>query len=82
MHASLGAHLGESVVEQQFALIGWIMRVGAGRAEVVVGDELHDVGRTEFGDSAVGVEGIVVRLESFKSTQGAGTFGRLGALGR
>ena len=55
------------------------MRVGAGRAEVVVGDELHDVGRTELGDSAVGVEGIVVRLESFKSTQGAGTLGRLGA---
>ena len=44
--------------------------------------DFHDVERAELGDSAVVVEGIVVRLESFRSAQGAGASGRLGALGR
>ena len=58
------------------------MRVGAGRAEVVVGDELQDVGRAEFGNSAVAVEGIMVRLESFDGTHGARATRRGRVIGR
>ena len=58
------------------------MRVGAGRAEVVVGDELQDVGRAEFGNSAVAVEGIMVRLESFDGTHGARATRRRWVIGR
>ena len=56
------------------------MGVGAGRAEVVVGDELQDIGRAEFGDSAIAVEGIMVRLESFDGTHGARALGGRGLL--
>ena len=48
------------------------MAVGTSGAEVVVGDELHDVGRAELGHSALVGEGKVVRLESFEGTQGTG----------
>ena len=41
------------------------MAVGTSGAEVVVGDELHDVGRTELGHSALVGEGKMVRLKSF-----------------
>ena len=58
------------------------MRVGAGRAEVVVGDELQDVWRAEFGNSAVAVEGIMVRLESFDGTHGARATRRRRVIGR
>ena len=58
------------------------MRVGAGRAEVVVGDELHDVGRTEFGDSALAIEWIMVGLEPFDGAHGARASRRLRVIGR
>ena len=58
------------------------MRVGAGRAEVVVGDELHDVGRTEFVDSALAIEWIMVGLEPFDGTHGARASRRLRVMGR
>ena len=58
------------------------MRVGAGRAEVVVGDELHDVGRTEFGNSALAIEWIMVGLEPFDGTHGARVSRRLRVVGR
>ena len=58
------------------------MGVGAGGAEVVVGDDLHDVGRAEFGDSALAVEWIVVRLKPFDSTHGARASRRLRVVGR
>ena len=81
MFAPSGAHLGLSADEHLLALVGRVKGVGAGGAKVVVGDDFHDVWRTEFGDSAVVGEGIMVRLESFKSAQGAGAFGRLGVPG-
>ena len=57
------------------------MGVGAGGAEVVVVDEFQNVGRAEFGDSAVAVEGIMVRLESFDGTHGARATGRRRVIG-
>ena len=53
------------------------MRVGAGRAEVIVRDDLHDFGRAEFGDSALAVEWIVVGLKPFDSKHGARASRRL-----
>ena len=81
MLAPFGAHLRLSADERLLALVGWVKGVGARGAKVVVGDDFHDVWRTEFSNSAVVGEGIMVRLESFKSTQGAGAFGRLGVPG-
>ena len=58
------------------------MRVGEGRAKVIVGDDLHDVGRVEFGDSALVVEWIVVGFKPFDSTHGARASRRLRIVGR
>ena len=43
MLAPSGAYLGASAFKHQLALVGRVMGVGAGRAKVVVGDNLHDV---------------------------------------
>ena len=61
MHASLSAHFGISVVECLLALVGRIVGIGAGRAEVVVGDDFQDVWRAEFADSTFMVERVMVR---------------------
>ena len=71
--ASLGAHFGVPVVECLLALVGRMVRVGAGRAEVVVGDDFQDVRRAEFADSTFTVEWVMVRLEILGRTQGART---------
>ena len=47
------------------------MCVGAARANFIVGDEFQDVRGAQLGNSAVEVEGKVVRLESFSSAEGA-----------
>ena len=71
--ASLGAHFGVPVVECLLALVSRMVRIGAGRAEVVVGDDFQDVWRTEFADSTFTVERVMVGLEVFNSAQGART---------
>ena len=73
MHASLSAHFGISVVECLLALVGRMLGIGAGRAEVVVGDDFQDVWRAEFADSTFMVERVMVRLEIFDRTHGART---------
>ena len=71
MHASLSAHFGISVVECLLALVGRMLGIGAGRAEVVVGDDFQDVWRAEFADSTFMVERVMVRLEILGRTHGA-----------
>ena len=71
MLATLGTNLGGTSVEGQSASIGWIMCVGAARANFIVGDEFQNVRGAQLGNSAVEVEGKVVRLESFSSAEGA-----------
>ena len=73
MHASLSAHFGISVVECLLALVGRMLGIGAGRAEVVVGDDFQDDWRAEFADSTFTVERVMVGLEVFNSAQGART---------
>ena len=58
------------------------MGVGTGGAEVVVGDDFQDVGGAKFADSAVAVEGVMVRLEVFDSTHDARTTMRQRIVGR
>ena len=82
MHAAFDAHLGVPVEEFQLALVGGIVRIGTGRAEVVVRDDLQDVGRAEFADSAVALEWVMVGLEVFNSAHGARTIRRRRAVGR
>ena len=72
---SLRAHFGIPVVECLLALVGRMVRIGAGRAEVVVGDGFQDVWRAEFADSTFTVERIMVRLEVLGRTHGARTTG-------
>ena len=73
MHAAFDAHLGVPVEEILLALVGGIMGIGTGRAEVVVGDDFQDVWRAKFANSAVAVEWVMVRLEVFDSTHDART---------
>ena len=48
------------------------MGVGAGGAEVIVGDDLQDVRGAEFANSTfAAVEWVMVGLEVFNSAQGA-----------
>ena len=61
MHASFGAHFGFPAEEYLLALVGRVVGVGAGGAEVVVGDGFQDVGGAEFGRSAFTAEGGMVR---------------------
>ena len=72
---SLRAHFGVPVVECLLALVGRMVRIGAGRAEVVVGDDFQDVWRAEFADSTFTVERIMIRLEILDRTHGARTTG-------
>ena len=73
MHAAFGAHLGGPVVEFQLALVGRIVRISTGRAEVVVGDDFQDVRRAKFANSAIAVEWVVVGLEVFDGAHDART---------
>ena len=73
MLASFGAHFGLPVEECLLALVGRVMGLGTGGAEVVVGDDFQDVGRAKFADSAVAVEWVMVRLEVLDSTHDART---------
>ena len=82
MHAAFDPHLGVPVEEFQLAFVGGIVRIGTGRAEVVVGDDLQDVGGAEFADSAVVVEWVMVGLEVFNSAHGARTSRRRRVAGR
>ena len=70
MHAAFGAHFGVPVEEFLLALVGGVVGIGTGRAEVVVGDDFQDVGRAKFANSAVAVEWVVVGLEVFDMVQG------------
>ena len=78
METSFGAYFGHSIVEYYFALEVWVVVLGAAGAEVVVGDDLEDVGSAQFSSSACVAEGKVVSLEPFDRTQGTGTFGDCG----
>ena len=69
METSFGAYFGHSIVEYCFALEVWVMVLGAAKAELVVGDDLEDVGSAQFSSSACVAEGKVVSLEPFDSTQ-------------
>ena len=80
METSFGAYFGLSIVEYCFALEVWVMVLGAAGAEVVVGDDLEDVGSTQFSSSACFAEGKVVSLEPFDRTQGTGIFGDCGGI--
>ena len=82
VQAAFGAHLGVSVEEFWLAFVGGVVRKGTGRAEAVVGDDLQDVRRAEFADSAVAVEWVMVGLEVFDSAQGARTGRRRRVAGR
>ena len=82
MHASFGAHFGLPVEECLLALVGRIVGIGTGGAEVVFGDDFQDVGRAKFADSAVAVEWVMVRLEVFDSTHDARTTRRRRIVGR
>ena len=65
MLATFGTNLGGPRVEGQSALVGWIMCVGAARANFDVGDEFQDVRGAQLGNPAAEVEGKVVSLEPF-----------------
>ena len=67
MFASLGTHLGSTIVEGQSTLKVGVMCVGTARANFVVG----------VGNSADEIEGKGVRLESFGVAEGTGASGRL-----
>ena len=54
------------------------MVLGTAGAEVVVCDDLEDVGSAQFSSSACFAEGKVVSLEPFDRAQGTGTFGDCG----
>ena len=77
MFASFGTHLGSTTVEGQSALEGGVMCVGAARANFIAGDEFQDIRGAQLGNSAVKVEGKMVRLESFGGAEGARASGRL-----
>ena len=77
MFASFGTHLESTIVEGQSALEGRVMCMGAARANFLVGDEFQDVRGAQLGNSAVEIEGKVVRLESFGGAEGARASGRL-----
>ena len=57
MHAAFGAHFGVPVEEFLLALVGGILGIGTGRAEVAVGDDFQDLGRAKFANSTVGLSG-------------------------
>ena len=78
MFASFGTHLESTIVEGQSALKGRVMCVGAARANFIARDEFQDVRGAQLGNSAVEVEGKVVRLESFGGAEGARVSGATG----
>ena len=57
MHSSYGFPAEEYLL----ALVGRVLGVGAGGAEVVVGDDFQDVRGAEFGHFAFAAEGVMVR---------------------
>ena len=80
VHAALGAHLGVPVEEFLLALVGRIVGISTGRAEVV--DDFQDVGRAKFADSALAVEWVVVGLEVFDGAHDARMTRRRRIVGR
>ena len=77
MLATFGTNLGGPRVEGQSAMVGWIMCLGAAKANFVDGDEFQDVRGAQLGNSAAEVEGKVVSLETFCSVEGARASGSL-----
>ena len=59
MHAAFGAHFGVPVEEFLLELVGGIVGIGTGRAEVAVRDDFQDVGRAKVADSAVAAEWVI-----------------------
>ena len=82
VHAAVDTHLGVPVEEFQFAFVGGIVRIGAGKAEVVIGDDLQDVRGAEFANFAVAAELVMVGLEVFNSAHVARTIRRRRVVGR
>ena len=78
VQTTFSTHLGHARVEGQGATVGWIMCVGAARANFVVGDEFQDVRGAQLGNSAAEIEWKVVSLETFGSAEGARASGSLG----
>ena len=82
MLASFGAHFGIPVEEGLLALVGRIVGLGAGGAEVVVRDDFQDIGRAKFANSTVAAEWVMGRLEVLDSTHDARTTRRRRINGR